>query len=437
MRQSKTPSLDFCLKPEQQSDKVKMVTNRKCRKEKVSKKGNIIKISKRRKATLRTDGRYQVYAVLDGKRKACYGTTEYKANCRADIEEADQDIKEILSTDKRYIFEYCFYRYRNYLLFYTALEAQTVDRYEATYLKYFQKRALNQKDIRKLVSKDISEFLISVMDEYERLTVKEYQRIRHIIQAVLDFVYDEELDTEDDVEPAFDWNKIRRRIPKGKIYKTVKHEYAVSSSEKMLLQDKVIEENIYPEKFAYVLMILINFSLGLRVGELAALTVDDIDMRRHVVYINKSCKSHKERDEYGNPVGQYVYTVDLTKTPKGIRAIPMSETAQMLFHILLQYRKEKGYRSKYLAYDGENIRARTRAMTDILRKLCERSEVEYFNSHIIRKSFATNLSRCPDIDIATIAEYMGHAQVSTTLNKYIIPAREDAEERIKQISKFI
>ena len=30
----------------------------------------------------------------------------------------------------------------------------------------------------------------------------------------------------------------------------------------------------------------------LRVGELAALTVDDIDMERHIVYINKSCKRY-------------------------------------------------------------------------------------------------------------------------------------------------
>ena len=98
---------------------------------------------------------------------------------------------------------------------------------------------------------------------------------------------------------------------------------------------------------------MINFSLGLRIGELAALKVEDIDMIHHVVYVNDSCKSYKKRDEYGNAVGGYVHTVGGTKTPKGKRMIPMSYNAQKLFAILLQYRKDKGYRSGYLAYDGE------------------------------------------------------------------------------------
>lgn len=407
-------------------------------KERMSKRITIKQISVRRSATLRADGRYQVYAYEDGQRKSCYGRTEYKANCKADLCEADEEAYKILSDpNKRYIFESSFYRYRNFLLFYTSLERQTVDRYEATYNKYFPNRSFNQMDIRKLCGNDISEFLNSILDEYQKLTTKEYQRIKHLIKAVIDFVYDQELDESSDIEPVFDWQKIKRKIPKGKIYNKVKHEYAVSNADKMHLQNQVINKNIYPEKYAHVLMILINFSLGLRIGELAALQEDDVDTQRWVVYVRNSCKSCKDRDEYGNPIGGYVYSVGATKTPKGNREIPVSQAAQELFKILFRYRKEKGYRSKYLAYDGENLRARTREMAYTLQKLCDRSDHDYFNSHIIRKSFASNLSRCPDIDIATISEYMGHAQVSTTLNNYLIPAKESVEERIKQMSQFV
>lgn len=263
--------------------------------------------------------------------------------------------------------------------------------------------------------------------------------IKHIIKAVINFIYDEELDEE--TEPALDWEKIKRKILKGKIYNKVAREYAVSSKDKNILRNKILEENIYPDKFAHVLMLLINFSLGLRIGELAALTVDDVDFDRQVVYVDKSCKRHNERDEYGdeygNKVGKCVYYDGTTKTPKGIREIPISETARQLFQILMKYRKSKGYKSKYLAYDGETLNARAAAMAEILNKLCEKADIQEFHSHIIRKSFASALSKCPDIDIATISEYLGHAQVSTTLNNYIIPANETIDNKIKQMSGYV
>lgn len=53
-----------------------------------------------------------------------------------------------------------------------------------------------------------------------------------------------------------------------------------------------------------------------------------------------------------------------------------------------------------------------------------------FISHVIRKTFTTALSQCPDTDIATILEYLGHAQVSTTVNNYFISARDSIEDSL-------
>ncbi len=442
MRESKTPSLDFCLQPEQQNDKVKMVTNRKYRKGKLSDKDNQITrhISKRRHATLRSDGRYQVTAhITENKTKVCYGRSEYKANCQADIEEADEELREILTNpNKRYIFRYCFYRYRNFQLFYGVIEPQSVDRYENTYCRYFTGRALDKKDIRKLNGNDIAVFLNSIIDEYGRITTKEYQAIRHIIKAVIDFVYDQELDdSQDNIEPVLDWERIKRKIPKGKIYTKVNREYAVSNREKNILRNSVVQDVVYPEMFSYKLLLLINFSLGLRIGELAALTVDDVDLIRHVVYIASSFKHHYDRDEYGNKAGKCIYYEGTTKTPKGEREIPISETAQKLFDVLFLYRKEKGYTSKYLAYDGERRKDRTKTMASVLSEMCEQAGVKSFRSHIIRKSFASALSCSPEIDIATISRYLGHAQISTTLNNYIIPANDTTDAQIEKMSKYV
>lgn len=395
-------------------------------------------MSKKRKATLRSDGRWQVYVNVNGKRKACYGRTEYKANCQADILEADDETRILLmDVNHRCIFANSFILWRNYLLYYTNLTGGTIDRYESTYDKYFKGSLLDQKDVRYLNNKDIYNFLIKVLNDYGSITHKEYQRIRHIIKAIINFVYDEELDDWDS-ESEVDFDKIKRRLPQGKIYNRVKKQYAVSETDKSILKSKVLDEDVYSERFAHVVMILINFSLGLRIGELAVLTVDDVDMRNRIVRVNNSIKRSYIRDEYGNKTHECQYTVGTTKTPKGVREIPISNSAYALFDILFEYRKTMGYSSKFLAYDGnDDVKCRAESLAGTLETLCGRVGVDKINSHLIRKSFASALSKCPDIDIATISEYMGHAQVSTTLNTYIIPANETIDAKIKQMSDYV
>lgn len=64
------------------------------------------------------------------------------------------------------------------------------------------------------------------------------------------------------------------------------------------------------------MLLLINFSLGLRIGKLVAFKVDDIDMIHHVVYMSVTCKSYKVRGDYGNVIGRYVYTEGVKKRLK-------------------------------------------------------------------------------------------------------------------------
>lgn len=402
-----------------------------------------ISMGKKRNATLRKDGRWMVWAKISAGRKACYGNTEYKANYKADILEAedrgdDQEL-ERLTGEKRFWFGNCFIRYRNYLLFYTNLEWGTVDRYENTYNRYFPNTFLDEMDIRKIDSDAVSNFVIMILKRFDKLSTKEWQRVKHILKAVIQFTLDEELDEEEDLQiSTINWNKIKRHAKEqGKIYTPVHRQYAVPSADKRILEDKIVQDNIYPERFAHVMMLLINFSLGLRVGELAALKVKDVDMENHVVYVSSSYKSHKKRDNQGNAIGGYNHEDGKTKTPKGKRAIPMSYNAQRLFEILFEYRSEMRFSSPYLAYDGKEEAGREKVLGKILKRLCSKTEVEDFTSHIIRKSFATALCMCPDIDIATISEYMGHAQVSTTVNNYLIPVRETLEDKRSKLSQVV
>lgn len=400
-----------------------------------------IPMSRKRKATLRKDGRYQCNARLGSKYKPCYGKTENEAITKAeDLEQHYKDSQEQQQQEKisntKYTFSNCFYRYRNWRLRMKIVQPQTVDREEQTYLRYIPKRELARKDVRKLTTKDIYTFLISIIQEYEAITNKEWQRIRHVIKAVIDYVYDEEFDFSDDA-PKIDWDKIKRKVPKGKIYTSKKREYAVAKKEQTKLYETMVEDKQYPEKYAGILCLMMNFSLGLRVGELAALTEDDIDWQRKVICVSKTVKKQKKRDEFGNCIKGSIYKEGSPKTVNGTREIPMTPRTEHILRLLFDYRKTKGYSSKYLCYDGKELEAKAENLRKTLAAMCKKADVEAFNTHRIRKSFASELSTEPDIELAQISEYLGHSEIATTLNNYILASKETIEEQIHKMERKV
>lgn len=399
-------------------------------------------MGRKRKATLRKDGRYQCNAKLGSEYKACYGKSEYEAISKAnELEyqyEQSCNSKEPAIKKKcksKYAFINCFYRYRNYRLLMEVVQPQTVDREENTFNKYFLESVLTNVDIRKLTTKDVYTFFMGIIKEHEAITNREWQRIKHIIKAVIDFVYDEEFDFSNNA-PVIDWDKVKRKIPKGKIYSVKKREYAVPKSDQAKLYESMVEHK-YPINYASVLCILLNFSLGLRIGELAALTVDDIDWERKVVLVSRTVKKCRKRNQSGDCIPGSLYKEGSPKTRNGIREIPLTQKAQDILNILMDYRKQKGYQNKYLCYDGSDVIGKTECLRRTLAVMCDKSKVDGFNTHRIRKSFASELNSMPDIELAQIAEYLGHSEISTTLNNYILASKESIEEQRRKMQQVV
>ena len=74
--------------------------------------------------------------------------------------------------------------------------------------------------------------------------------------------------------------------------------------------------------WAYVLLLY----SGLRVGELCALTWDDIDFTEKTITVHKNAVEYSERDENGKTRSVYK-TQNSTKTRSGMRIVPMTEKA--------------------------------------------------------------------------------------------------------------
>lgn len=141
------------------------------------------------------------------------------------------------------------------------------------------------------------------------------------------------------------------------------------------------------------------FWCGLRIGELLALTVGDVDLDNKTLNINKSYQRLNGRDVITPP-----------KTPKSKRVIDISDNLVTLLdeYISKLYKPKKSTRlfesTKY-AFEHD------------IRFYSERAGVKRIRLHDLRHSHTSFLFN-NDVNIMVIANRLGHEKIQTTLDIY-------------------
>lgn len=152
--------------------------------------------------------------------------------------------------------------------------------------------------------------------------------------------------------------------------------------------------------------VLLCLYTGLRIGEVLGLTWDDIDFDRGVLKITKTV--YREKDE----AGAWQLCVDTPKTNASDRVIPLPE------YITKMLRRDRGTaKTQYVVENKKGERMSIRSYQYLFERLTERVRVRKLNFHALRHTFATRAIEC-GMDIRTVADIMGHKNVSVTLNRY-------------------
>ena len=300
---------------------------------------------------------------------------------------------------------------------------QTLDRIESVYRHYYLNSFLHDMNVFKINSDTLIKFFKQFF-----VTKKEYSRIRQIILGVFDFLV-----MNDYKVNVLNWKKIENFIVFNKESKHVKR--AVPSSDIAILYDCIINKKIYFQKHSGCLCLLLNFSLGLRIGELAALTWDCIDWKNRVLYVRKSVIKYYERNTEGQRISTVKYFVSKTKTDSGVRVVPLTDKAIYILRILMAHHEKMNYKSDFLVYDGKDV-IFVRSLDRTLRKLCKLCEIEYFESHRIRKTFATSLHEA-GISTKKISVLLGHSDMVVTQKNYILDTWGDLERLRSEMIKAV
>ena len=188
-------------------------------------------------------------------------------------------------------------------------------------------------------------------------------------------------------------------------------------------QNKVVDycmASKKPNHFGIVLC----FYTGLRIGELLALTWNDIDFDRKTMSINKSVF-------YTKINGKYETVIDTPKTKHSIRVIPLPK---QILDKLKEIKKSSTSKYVFTTRDNKMVNVRTyqRTFERILKKL----NINVKNFHALRHTFATRAIEM-GMDVKTVSEILGHNSPVITLNRYSHSLMSYKTEMMAKMGKML
>ena len=162
---------------------------------------------------------------------------------------------------------------------------------------------------------------------------------------------------------------------------------------------------------------------GLRIGELLALTWNDIDFGKGLLFVSKTCHD-------GNNGKKHIRIIDSPKTTHSRRVIPLPK---QILPLLKDVKKRS--QCEYIVADGDKpvfVRSYQRTFELLLKKL----HIPHKGFHSLRHTFATRAIEC-GIDVKTLAELLGHKNATITLNRYAHSLLEHKVDMMNRLGKLL
>ena len=172
--------------------------------------------------------------------------------------------------------------------------------------------------------------------------------------------------------------------------------------------------------------VLISLHTGMRIGEVCALSWDDIDLKAKLVHVRHTVS--RIRNEEPNST-KYKLVIETPKTTSSVRDIPLTPYLVSALIIL-----KSGTVSPYvISSDSTFVNPRTYEYR--YKKILKDCNMQQFNYHVLRHTFAT---RCIEagMDIKSLSELLGHADIAFTMKKYVHPSLDLKRMHIEKMTQL-
>lgn len=185
-------------------------------------------------------------------------------------------------------------------------------------------------------------------------------------------------------------------------------------------EQKALEEYIIHHPTTTGTGVLLALRMGLRVGEICALTWKDIDFENKILHVHATVV----RDSIHKS-----FRIDKPKTESSDRYIPLSDIVETA---LLLFRKTK---QGYIMSENSDF-MRPNSFEYRYHRLLKDADIEDIRFHALRHTFAT---RCIEagVDDKSLSELLGHSNVNITLNTYVHSSLSLKKKQMSKLSDYL
>lgn len=168
-------------------------------------------------------------------------------------------------------------------------------------------------------------------------------------------------------------------------------------------------EYLKQERSPISMGILLILCTGIRIGELCALTNQDVNLIKQELYIDKTLQRIYDIENHTSKI-----IISSTKTQHSTRIIPIPNT-------LLPYLEIENNNNYFLTQNEKYIEPRT--LRYHFKRILRRLNLSNVTVHSLRHYFA---SQCIELgfDYNCLSEILGHSSPSTTMNLYVHSKKE-------------
>lgn len=172
--------------------------------------------------------------------------------------------------------------------------------------------------------------------------------------------------------------------------------------------------------------ILLSLRTGLRIGEVCALSWEDVDLNTRILHV----KHTVSRVVAGGNEAKTKLIVDTPKTNASTRDIPISSSLQPI----LEQAKKTAVSPFVASEDKEFVNPRTFEYR--YHKVLSRCDIAPVNFHALRHTFAT---RCIEagVDVKSLSEILGHANAAVTLETYVHSSMNLKRSQLEKLENII
>lgn len=276
-------------------------------------------------------------------------------------------------------------------------------------LREIENSDIGNMDITKITTRDLQNYFNSLIIRYTDSTIKKvWECVKQGFEMAIDEKYI--------LENPF------RKVLKPKSRKDTKIIEALTLEEQSKLAKYLLGSNLSQEKYKNA--ILVQLYAGLRIGEVLALTTEDIDFNKKVIYVRKTITVDKDG---------YLVVKQGTKTYTGNRIVPMDPILVNAFKEQINNITQNA-NNLLFTFQGKIIKAST--INTVLKRICKQLDLpNTISNHTLRHTFGT---RCIESGMSPVVvqRIMGHKDIKVTLNTYTSVLNQYKSEEFNKVALY-